>query len=69
MQEDLGVPPHIIGSILNHSPQSTMGITSVYATGHMVEDRRRALDAWGKKLRSILDPGAGDNVLPMKKAE
>jgi len=46
-----------------------MGVTSVYATGQMVEDRRRALDAWGKKLESILNHGADDNVLPMKKAE
>jgi integrase len=67
MQESLSVPPHIIGSILNHSPQSTMGVTSVYATGHMVEDRRRALNAWGQKLESILTGVGGDNVVPLKK--
>ena len=69
MQEDLGVPPHVIGAILNHSPQATMGVTSVYATGNMVDDRRRALNAWGQKLQSILDPDSSDNVLPLKKTE
>jgi integrase len=71
MQEDLGVPPHVIGAILNHSPQATMGVTSVYATGNMVDDRRRALDAWGHKLESILDgkSAGGDNVVPMRGAE
>ena len=71
MQEDLGTAPHIIGAILNHSPKSTMGVTSVYATGNMVDDRRRALDAWGHKLESILDgkSAGGDNVVPMRGAE
>ena len=54
MQEDLSVPLHIIGSVLNHSPAATMGVTSVYATGNMVKDRRKALDAWGERLKEIM---------------
>ncbi len=54
--QDIGVPPHIIGAVLNHSPQSIMGVTSVYATGDMVDERREALDAWGDKLQSVIDP-------------
>lgn len=69
MQEALSVPPHIIGAVLNHSPTATMGITSVYATGNMVDDRRRALDAWGRKLESILSGSAGDNVVLIREVE
>ena len=40
-------------------------------TGNMVDDRRRALDAWGHKLESILDgkSAGGDNVVPMRGEE
>jgi len=55
--QGIGIHPYIIGAILNHSPQSTLGVTSVYATGNMVDDRRQALDAWGNKLEVIISSG------------
>jgi integrase len=58
--QGVGVPPHIIGAVLNHSPQSIMGVTAVYATGNMVEERREALDAWGDKLQSVIAPDLED---------
>jgi len=67
MEDELAVAPHIIGAILNHDPNSYKGVTAIYTVGRLVDDRRRAMDAWGKKLESLINPDAGGNVLPMKK--
>jgi integrase len=69
MEDELGIAPHVIGACLNHDPQSYKGITATYTVGRLLDDRRRALDAWGQKLESILDPDVADNVVTLKKAK
>ncbi len=51
----LGFAPHIVGSVLNHSPKTHMGITHVYARGDLVHERRAALNAWSRLLQTVLD--------------
>lgn len=53
--EELGIPPHIVGSVLNHDPKGYKGITSVYTRGNLIFERRKALTAWARLLRLILD--------------
>jgi hypothetical protein len=53
--EELGIPPHIVGSVLNHDPKSYKGITSVYTRGDLIFERRKALTAWARFLSLILD--------------
>jgi len=53
--EELGIPPHIVGSVLNHDPKSYKGITSVYTRGDLIFERRKALTAWSRFLALILD--------------
>lgn len=55
--EELGIPPHIVGSVLNHDPKSYKGITSVYTRGDLIFERRKALTAWARFLSLILDEG------------
>jgi integrase len=48
-----GTPPHVLAAILNHTPGSTMGITAIYARHRYSEERRAALDSWGKFVATL----------------
>ncbi len=48
------VPPHIVSAILNHSPGSSQGVTSIYNRFRYVEERRAALQAWADQLDAIM---------------
>jgi integrase len=50
----LGHPPHVVAAILNHSPGSTQGITAVYNRHRYGDEKRLALDAWGRELERII---------------
>jgi len=62
MEDALGIPPHIVGSILNHDPKSYKGITSTYTRGKLLYERRRALTAWSRLLGLIIDPEKWSHV-------
>ena len=53
--EEIGVPPHIVGSVLNHSRKGFKGVTSVYTRGELIYPRRKALASWSRLLVCILD--------------
>jgi integrase len=44
------VPPHVLAAILNHTPGSTQGVTSIYNRFRYTEERRAALEAWGQHV-------------------
>jgi len=48
-----GVPPHVLGAILNHQPGSTQGVTSIYNRFRYTDERRAALDAWAQYVVSL----------------
>jgi integrase len=50
----LGHPPHVVAAILNHSPGSTQGITAIYNRHRYADEKRLALDAWGRELERII---------------
>jgi integrase len=54
MEDALGIPPHIVGSVLNHAPRGYKGVTSVYTRGSLIFERRRALIAWTRLLSLII---------------
>ena len=45
-----GIAPHVLASLLNHSPGRTLGITAVYVRHRWLEERRRALESWAGQL-------------------
>ena len=53
--EELGIPPHMVGSVLNHDPKGYKGVTSVYTRGNLLYERRKALTAWARFLAYVLD--------------
>jgi integrase len=57
MEDALGIPPHIVGSVLNHAPGSYKGVTAVYTRGSLIYERRRALVAWARLLTLAVDGG------------
>ena len=57
MEDALGIPYTLVGSILNHSPNSARGVTAVYTRGGLLYARRRALVAWSRLLTLIVEGG------------
>jgi integrase len=50
----LGVDPHIVRRILNHSPRDIDGITAVYNRFAYLDQKRAALDRWAAHVGSIV---------------
>ncbi len=48
---ELGVPRFIISRILNHADK---GVTAVYDRYSYEKEKRTALEAWGRKLESVV---------------
>jgi integrase len=63
--EELGIPPHIVGSVLNHSPRGFKGVTSVYTRADLVYERRKALVAWARFLSLLIDRRIGEHMLKL----
>jgi integrase len=63
------VPPHVLSAILNHTPGSAMGVTSIYNRFRYTDERRAALQAWAEHLTSLTTASAkpAARVLKMKR--
>jgi integrase len=55
MRERLTISSDVVERCLNHKPQ---GIVGVYQVGQLHEERRMALDAWGRFLEGLLKPAS-----------
>jgi integrase len=53
----LGHPPHVVASVLNHSPGASQGITAVYDRYRYTDEKCAALDAWGREVERIIGRG------------
>ena len=47
-----GVPPQVLSALLNHSPGSVQGITSIYNRFRYTDERRMALQNWAEYVLS-----------------
>jgi integrase len=54
-REQLGISPVVIDKVLNHQSGAVRGIAAVYQRGAYLEQRRDALDAWGKFITSTMN--------------
>jgi integrase len=48
---DLGIQPHVIERILNHA---AAGVAGVYNRSEYLPERKKALNAWGARIRGML---------------
>lgn len=49
----LGIPPHVADKILNHKSGSIRGVAAVYNRHGYLDERREALEAWGRRVMSL----------------
>jgi integrase len=60
---ETGIAPHVVDKLLNHVSGAIRGIAAVYNRHSYTDERRRALDAWARRLAVIVDAEPGGNVI------
>ncbi len=65
---EIGVAPHVIEKVLNHSTGQISGVAAVYNRHTYLREKTDALTAWGRKLESIVQV-SGNNVIEMAGVE
>jgi hypothetical protein len=46
----LKIPPHVVDRVLNHVSGTIRGVAAIYNRFEYLEERRAALDAWGRHV-------------------
>ena len=62
----LGFPPHVVEKVLNHASPGGGPLVRVYQQHDYAEERRRALEAWGRKVLDIVE-GSDAKVIPIRR--
>jgi integrase len=60
----LNFPPHVVDKILNHAGGTISGVAAVYNRHAYLDERRAALEAWGRYIESLIVPRPGNVVAP-----
>lgn len=60
----LNIAPHVVDRILNHVSGTIRGVAAVYNRHAYLEERKAALEAWGRHVESLVRPGP-TNVVPL----
>ncbi len=58
----LNFPPHVVDKVLNHVSGTIRGVAAVYNRFEYIEERRAALEAWGRYVENLLAPAAAKFV-------
>ncbi len=67
MLAEIGIKPHILAAVLNHSPGTLHGVTAVYNRYQYGPEKAHALDAWSNKLTSIIRPKDDKKVVALRR--
>jgi integrase len=59
----LRVPPHVVDRILNHTSGTIRGVARVYNRFEYVDERKSALEAWGRAVDAIVTGADASNVV------
>jgi integrase len=52
----LNLPPHVVDKVLNHVSGTIRGVAAVYNRFEYIEERRVALEAWGRFVMILVTP-------------
>jgi integrase len=63
MMTGMGISRLVVSKILNHVES---GITAVYDRHSYDQEKRQALDAWGRKVSSIISGEKDDKVIELR---
>lgn len=55
----LGVAPHVVDKILNHRGGTISGTAGIYNRFEYLDERRMALEEWGRHIELLIKPSAG----------
>jgi integrase len=61
----LNFPPHVVDKVLNHVSGTIRGVAAVYNRFEYLEERRAALEAWGRYVQNVVAP-APTNVVTFR---
>lgn len=61
----LNFPPHVIDRLLNHLSGAIRGVAAVYNRFEYIDERRAALEAWGRYVSNLIAP-APENVVALR---
>ena len=59
----LGVAHHVADKILNHQGGAITGVAAVYQRHEFMQERKQALEAWGRHVASLLSESESNVVL------
>ncbi len=62
----LGIALPVIEKVLNHSSGSFAGIVGVYQRHDFADEKRVALDAWGRHIDTVIKRRAGENITVLR---
>ena len=60
----LGIPVRVTEAVLNHVSGTAAGIVAVYQRHDYADEKRQALEAWGRHVEALVE-GRADNVVPL----
>jgi len=58
----LGVAPHVVDKILNHTAGTIRGVAAVYNRYQFEPEREAALEAWGRFVENLVQPSPSNVV-------
>ena len=58
----LNFPTHVVDKILNHTSGTIRGVAAIYNRFEYLEERRAALEAWGRYVTGLVTPERGNVV-------
>jgi integrase len=64
----LKIAPHVVDRVLNHTSGTIRGVARVYNRFEYRDERKAALEAWGRKIDSITSGHAPGNVVSLREA-
>jgi integrase len=62
----LNIPPHVVDRVLNHTSGTIRGVAAIYNRFAYLDERRAALEAWGRYVDNLVTP-APANVVQLRK--
>jgi integrase len=65
----LGIAPHVIDRVLNHSSGKIAGVAKIYNRFEYLAERQAALEAWSRHVESLIRPTPSNVVEMPRRAE
>ncbi len=62
----LGIPPHVADRVLNHQSGTISGVAAVYNRFQYLDQRRKALEAWGGYIETLIDLKRAANIVAFR---